>query len=126
MALGTVWDDVAEYIRSTFEVEKEWPGKGFIFAANGAVQTHRLFLARNIWDDVDHIVLETGLGVPDQVDFRVAALSAGKLLGGVVCDEDLVSLRFPFPLSALTIDHLAVMIGYLTGAAEGYHFASSS
>lgn len=118
----TTWDDVAQYMRSQYVIEKEWPGQGFIFLIDGAVGQHRLFLARNNpgWGGVDHVTLEASLGPAQQVDFLVATQSAGKLMGGVVCADGMASLRESRCLSTLSLDHLNMTIGYVAGALDGY------
>jgi|SRR6185312_802898 len=125
--IPTTWDDVANYIRTQYAVEKEWPGRGFIFLEKGAVGQHRLFLARNNpgWGGVDHVTLEASLGPAEQVNLPAAAQCASKLMGGLVCADGTATLRESRCLSTLSLDHLNMTIGYLVGALEGYLLVTS-
>ncbi len=65
-------------------------------------------------------MLEASLGPAEQVDFRLAAQSASRLMGGLVCTDGMASLRDSRCLSTLSIDHLNMMIGYPAGTNAAY------
>lgn len=118
----TTWDDIASFVREKYVVVQEWPSQGFIIAVDGTFQQHRLFVARNNpgWGGVDHVTIEAALGSPDTVDVLAAAKSASRLMGGVVCAEDFITIRDSRCISTLALPHLANVIAYMSGCLEGY------
>lgn len=122
---STTWSQIAAYVRQNYAIEREWPDQGFIITVDGLRARHKLFLARNHpgFGGVEHVTLEAGLGGPEHVNLLIAAKAAGKLLGGLVCADNLLSLRDSRCLSTLTTAHLNMTIGYMVGALDGYLIA---
>ncbi|MDA8321447.1 MAG: hypothetical protein M0030_16810 [Actinomycetota bacterium] len=120
-ALGT-WDQVAEFIGSAYRVERELPGQGLVFWVTLASGARQFILARSFpaRGGVEHVTLRAVLGHVRQVDLTAAARWASPLLGGVTCDDDLVSLRDSRCLSTLTASHLRSVIGQMAEVLDGY------
>ncbi|MHB1594328.1 MAG: hypothetical protein ACYCO9_20825 [Streptosporangiaceae bacterium] len=116
------WEQVAEFIGSGYRVERELPGHGLIFWVTLASGQRQFILARSFpaRGGVEHVTLQAVLGHVRQVDLAAAARSASPLLGGLTCDDDLVSLRDSRCLSALTAGHLRTMIGQMAEVLDSY------
>lgn len=113
-------------MRENFTVEHEWPDKGIAIVFNGTTAQYRMLVGRNNpgWGGVEHVTIEAMLGSPKQVNLLAALKSAGNLLGGVVCVDDMVSIRDSRCLSTLSIDHLDMMVAYIGGALEEYYLVA--
>ena len=83
-AFTTTWNDVATHIKTTYEVEMEWPDAvGFLLP--GGRSSHRILLGTNNpgFGGVDYITMDAFLGPTSDVDVIRAAQCAHRLLGGV-------------------------------------------
>ena len=69
---------------------------------------------------VGHVTLRAVLGHVRQVDLPAAVRWASPLLGGVTCDDDLVSPRDSRCLSTLSAGQLRTMIVQMAEAVDGY------
>ncbi len=116
------WEQVAEFIGSAYRVERELPGQGLVFWVTLASGARQFILARSFpaRGGVEHVTLRAVLGHVRQVDLTAAARWASPLLGGVTCDDDLVSLRDSRCLSTLTASHLRSVIGQMAEMLDGY------
>lgn len=68
----------------------------------------------------DYVTFEVMLGGIKEVDLELAVKAAGKLLGGVVCFNDIVSFRDSRCLATLTPARFDVCLSYIAGLAVGY------
>jgi hypothetical protein len=117
------WEEIARFLQENFTVEREWPGRAVAIVCDGTTQPYRMLIGKNHpgFGGVEHVTVEAVLGPPDQLNLVAAVKSAAKLMGGVVCADDMVSIRDSRCLSTLSVDHLNMMIGYMGGAIESYY-----
>lgn len=126
-AFTTTWNDVATHIKTTYEVEMEWPDAvGFLLP--GGRSSHRILLGTNNpgFGGVDYITMDAFLGPTSDVDVIRAAQCAHRLLGGVVVADDVATIRDSRCLATLSIEHLNMSLGYLSGALDAYWFSSQT
>jgi hypothetical protein len=121
-AVNTRWAELAAFVRANYLVEREWPGVGFVFRADGPVRSYRILLARSEARSTGrgYITIEAALDNTDKANLQLALDCATNLLGGLVCYAGFVSLRESRYLPAMSTAQFNATVGYLIGAAEGY------
>jgi hypothetical protein len=121
-ARDSAWQLIREDVLRSDDiaVERDY-GDGFIFMVEGTESRHRLFASKNSrGPGLDYFTFEAALGRPDEVDLLRAVQAAERSLGGVVCQEGMVTFRESHHMTSLTPRTFKVSLADLIVAAENY------
>jgi hypothetical protein len=96
-----------DFSRKNFTVKREWSDKGVAIVFNVATARYWMLAGRNnpSLGGVEHVTTEAVLGSREQLNLLAAVKTAGNLLSGVVCVDDVVSMRDSRCPSILSIGH---------------------
>lgn len=124
------WDSIREYLTvgNDYQIERDF-GNGFtVWVEVAGDQRVLLLVAANkaSFEEEEYVTYESWLGPIESVNLTAAAQAARNLLGGVVIDDNVVSLRDSRCFRCVSVDDVGVGLSSLAGVTVGYRLATDS